>query len=593
MKSHSQPGPVPATLPAFLWSERRRFVRGLAYALARICCIAPLPIIFKHIIDHDMPEKDLGGVAVLSALTVVLLVAHQWFSVGGAAELARAVARMVLELRAAVFEKIQYLSFTYLDRQKTGRLLAKYAFDTAKVDGVAMPVLNGFLPNTLYSVLTLGILVAMNWQLTAVIVLMLPTMAYMRWRYFDRLREQNAQNRQAQETLTGAATEFFGALRLVRSYGQEERARRLLDERNEEVARSRVRLAHVSSSFSAFSWSSVQFLSLVVIAGGAALSMYGHVTPGTVLAFVAGLPALVQPIQMFANLSEQYFTGQEAYRSITELLDEADTERWHGARVLPSVHGRIEFDHVSFRYPGADRDALQGLTLSVAPGDHVALVGASGAGKSTVASLLLGLYHATSGVIRIDGVPQEDLDMRGFRKQIALVMQESMLLSGTVAENIRFARAEATDAEVLEAARLAHAAEFIDAMPDGMATAVGERGVTLSGGQRQRIAIARALLRKPAILILDEPTSALDYESERLIQAALDTLGEGRTVITIAHRLSTIRNADRILVLDAGRVVEEGTFSDLWERAGYFRRMLAAQVEGGADSAEDIQAPAA
>ncbi|HYO10596.1 MAG TPA: ABC transporter ATP-binding protein [Tepidisphaeraceae bacterium] len=569
--------PQPKNLLRFLWSQRRAFRGGLALAVGRIVTIAPLPIIFKHVIDTLMPAKDLRGIAWMGALTVALLVAHQFFSVRGAEKLGAAVTQLILHLRARVFDKIQFLSFTYLDRQKAGRLLAKYAFDTQKVDGVAMPVLNHFIPNAVYSVLTLIILVAMNWQLSAVVVLMLPIMAIMRSVYFEYLQKTNEKNRKAQEQLTGTASELLGALRLVRSYGEEDQARDQLHQANQEAARSRLELIHTSSSFAAFSWGSVQFLSLVVIAGGAALSIYGHVTPGTVLAFVAGLPALVQPIQMFSNLSDQYFLGQEAYNSINELLDERETERWRGTRTLHPIRGRVEFDRVTFRYPGAERDALTDFTLTIEPGERVALVGSSGAGKSTVAGLLLGLYAADGGEIRIDGVPQRDLDMRWLRQHTALVMQESILLSGSVADNIRFARDEASDADIRQAARRAHAEEFVAAMPDGFATVVGERGAMLSGGQRQRLSIARALLRNPAILILDEPTSALDYESERLIQAALDELATGRTVITIAHRLSTIRNADRIVVLHDGRIVEQGPFEHLWSARGHFHRMLATQ----------------
>jgi ABC-type multidrug transport system fused ATPase/permease subunit len=389
--------------------------------------------------------------------------------------------------------------------------------------------------------------------------------------------------------MTGTATELLGALRLMRSYGEEKQAKAQLRETDRDVARARVNLISTSSGFGALSFAAIRFLSLVAVAGGAILSIRGQVSAGTVIAFVAGIPSLVQPIQMFSQLSDQYFLGQEAYNSIKELLGEEDLEPWQGTRTLEKVEGHIEFDAVSFRYTGAEKDALHHFNLVIEPGQKVALVGASGAGKSTVSSLLLGLYAPTGGEIRIDGVPQSELDMRWLRQKTALVMQESILLSGRVEDNIRFGRADASDEEVREAARLAHAEEFILKMPDGFQTVVGERGAMLSGGQRQRLSIARALLRDPAILILDEPTSALDYESESLIQDALDILTEGRTVITIAHRLSTIRNADRVIVLQEGQIVEQGSFSELWEQEGAFHKMLLAQNLGvGTDSKLEI-----
>jgi ABC-type multidrug transport system fused ATPase/permease subunit len=286
---------------------------------------------------------------------------------------------------------------------------------------------------------------------------------------------------------------------------------------------------------------------------------------------------LVGPIQMFASVSEQFFTAEAGYRSINELIDAPYVEEWHGTRQPDPLRGAITFDHVQFRYQDSDRGAINELSLEIRAGEKIAFVGPSGAGKSTLANLLLGLHRPQSGEIRIDGIPQAELELRWFRRRTALVMQESILLSGSIADNLRFARTEATDEEIRAAARLAHAEEFILRLPQGYDTRVGERGALLSGGQRQRLAIARAILRDPALLILDEPTSALDYESERLIQQALDNLARGRTVITIAHRLSTIRHADRIIVLNEGRIVEQGTFAQLSASGGYFAKLLGSQ----------------
>jgi ABC-type multidrug transport system fused ATPase/permease subunit len=289
---------------------------------------------------------------------------------------------------------------------------------------------------------------------------------------------------------------------------------------------------------------------------------------------------ILSPVQMVIGLSEPWFAGRESYASIKELIDSPYVEEWHGARRETRLTGDIVFDRVAFTYPETDKRVIHDLSLTIRPGENVALVGASGAGKSTLANLLLGLYAPTTGQILIDGVPQREWDMRWIRRQMAVVMQESILLSGTIEENIRFAHATATDAEVRAAARLANAEEFILTMPQGYATPVGERGVTLSGGQRQRLAIARAVLRNPPVLILDEATSALDYESERLIQQALERLAQGRTVITIAHRLSTIKNADRIIVLRDGAILEEGNYASLLARRGVFAELIHAQTLG-------------
>jgi ABC-type multidrug transport system fused ATPase/permease subunit len=573
---------LPAKLTQFLWARRRAFAPGLGFAILRILTIAPLPVIFQRILDVHLKAGDEKAILGLSALTVVLLIIHQLCSVRGASLLATAVASVVLDLRGRIFQKVQFLSFGYLDRQQTGRLLSKYAFDTQKVEGVIMPVLNSLIPDTLYSVITFVVLVSLNFQLALVVVLMLPVFAIMRARYFERFRAKNEANRLAQEKLTGAANEMFTALKLVRVYGEEAQAADHLTASNDAVARSRVELVTVSSSFGAFSFAAIKVLSLVVVAGGALLAIHGQVTVGTVIAFVAGVPILVNPIQMFAGVSEQYFTAEAGYRSIHELIDAPYVEEWHGTQKADPLRGRITFDRVQFRYPEVERGAINDFSLEIPAGDKIAFVGPSGAGKSTLANLLLGLHRPQIGEIRIDGIPQADLDLRWFRRRTALVMQESLLLSGSIADNLRFARTDATDEELQAAARLANAEEFILRLPEGYATRVGERGALLSGGQRQRLAIARAILRDPAVLILDEPTSALDYESERLIQEALDNLARGRTVITIAHRLSTIRHADRIVVLNEGRIVEQGTFSQLSAAGGYFARLLGSQPQESA-----------
>jgi ABC-type multidrug transport system fused ATPase/permease subunit len=316
----------------------------------------------------------------------------------------------------------------------------------------------------------------------------------------------------------------------------------------------------------------------MVVAGGACYVINGTMSFGTLVAFMAGLPVIMMPFHLFASIGEQYFIGQESYRSVRELLDSEYVEEWSGTRRPDVLLGEVKFDHVTFAYPGAKKTVLRDFSLHIRPGEHIALAGHSGAGKSTITYLVLGLYRSESGAVRIDGTPQAELDMRWFRQQCAVVLQENLLLSGTVAENIRFARPEATDAEVREAARQANAEEFIARMPDGYNTIVGERGAMLSGGQRQRLSIARAILRNPRILILDEATSALDYESERLVQEALQRLSEGRTVITIAHRLSTIRKADRIIVLNEGAIADQGTFAELSSRTGYFQDLLNAGV---------------
>ncbi len=569
------------TLTGYLWGSRDRLWRGLGLALLRSLAVAPCPWLFQRMIDVAVPARDSTAILELGGLFLLLLAVHYVFSVWGANEIAKAMAQMLVELRSGLFFKLQFLSFGYLDQQKTGRLLSKYAFDTQKVEALLYNILNQFLPNVLYGGSIFVILALLNWRLALVLALVIPAYALAKWQFFARIQRGNNEARLAQETLTGTASEYISALRLVRSFGEERQAESFLDRSSLDFARHRVHQSYLNAIFGTFWYVSTQVIALVVMAGGALLAIRGTISYGTLFAFVAGLPIVLGPIQAFVALSEQYFIGRESYLSIKELLDSAYVEEWRGTRRAARVQGDIVFDGVTFAYPSAPaRAVLHDIRLTIRPGEHVAFVGPSGSGKSTLVNLLLGLYAPGSGRILLDGVPQSEWDMRWIRRQFAVVLQDSLLLSGSIRDNLRFARADATDAELHEAARQAHAEEFIAKLPEGYDTLVGERGVTLSGGQRQRLAIARAVLRNPPVLILDEATSALDYESERLIQEALDRLSVGRTVITIAHRLSTIRNASRIIVLADGRIAEEGDFTSLSARGGAFARLVATQNTG-------------
>ncbi|WP_438479798.1 ABC transporter ATP-binding protein [Oleiharenicola lentus] len=569
------------TLTGYLWNSRARLSRGLGLALLRSLAVAPCPWLFQRMIDVAVPNRDITQILELSGIFLVLLGAHYVFSVWGSNVIAKAMAQMMVELRSRLFFKLQFLSFGYLDQQKTGRLLSKYAFDTQKVEALLYNILNQFLPNVLYGACIFFILAILNWQLAIVLALVMPAYAFAKYKFFASIQRTNNEARLAQEKLTGTASEYISALRLVRSFGEEKQAEADLDRSSTAFARSRVSQSYTNAIFGTFWYVSTQVISLVVMAGGAALAIRGTISYGTLFAFVAGLPIVLGPIQAFVGLSEQYFIGRESYTSIKELLDSAYVEAWNGTKRVDRLHGELVFDDVSFAYPSApERRVLHNITLSIRAGEHVAFVGPSGSGKSTLANLLLGLYAPSEGRILIDGVAQADWDMRWVRRQLAVVLQDSLLLSGSIADNLRFARADATDAEVRTAAQQANAEEFVNRLPEGYNTLVGERGATLSGGQRQRLAIARAILRNPPVLILDEATSALDYESEHLIQEALDRLSEGRTVITIAHRLSTIRNADRIIVLAGGRISEEGDFKTLTASGGAFARLVAAQNTG-------------
>ena len=561
----------------FVWTRRKQLAKGVILATMRSVVILPYPFFFQVIVDAYVPSGDITGIASITMMFLGLLLLHFFFSIEGAKRITESVAAAVMELRSEVFQKLQFLHFGYLDKQHAGRLLSKYAFDTQKVEMALMPILNQLVPNGSYAILTFVLLGFLDWRMLLMVLLIVPFYGVSRHFFFFRIQRKNRAARLAQERLTGRANEYISALRLIRGYGQEGSTTGHLEETSDAYARSRVDQQLSNTYFSTFSSMSTNVLSIVIVAGGGILVLHGGMTIGTLFAFLSALPVIVMPVQQFTAISQQYFQGKEAYWSLRELLDSRYVEHWSGKQRPERLRGNIRFENVSFAYEGQEDAALKEVDLEIDAGQHVALVGPSGSGKSTVANLILGLYNPTGGRIRIDGLTQDQMDMRWLRRQCAIVMQESLLLSGTVRDNLRFARPKAGEAEILEAARRANADAFIRDLPNGYDTVVGERGASLSGGQRQRISIARAILRNPRILILDEATSALDYESERLVQDALGNLAEGRTVVTIAHRLSTVKRADKIVVLDKGRVVESGSFEEMANSDGYFSALLAAQ----------------
>lgn len=555
----------------------RRLWVGSAVGILRSLAIAPCPLIFQRIIDSDVPARNFHGVAWHAAEFVGLLGLHWIFSIIGSDLVAKSLGTLMVEMRSRLFYRLQFLSIAFIDREKTGRLLNKYAFDTQRVETVLSFVLNQFIPNLLYSLSVFIVLGSLSWKLSILLLLAIPLWGVAKWRFLAKLHATNREARLAHESLTGTAAEYIGALRLVRSYGEEEHAEAALDKTSTHLARVRVAQSWVNALFGTFAYVSTQLIALSVMVVGAILTIRGEMTIGTLFAFVAGLPILLSPIQQVISMSEPWFAAEESFLSIRELITSPYVEKWTGTERSERLAGNVTFDGLTFVYPGTTSPVISNLNLSIQAGERVALVGPSGSGKSTLVNLLLGLHAPTEGHVLIDGKPQESWDMRWIRRQIAVVMQDSILLSGTIADNIRFARPEATLDEVKAAARMANAEEFILKLPGEYQSSVGERGVTLSGGQRQRLSIARAILRDPTLLVLDEATSALDYESERLVQEALTRLSKGRTVITIAHRLTTIRDATRIIVLSAGTIVEQGSYAELVAKNGAFARLIAAQ----------------
>jgi ATP-binding cassette subfamily B protein len=475
---------------------------------------------------------------------------------------------------------MQQLSIGYHSRVSAGVLQAKVIRDVETIETAAQQTAD----NGLAAIATLsGGMVVIGIQAPAflpVYLVVVPASAVLVVRLRRRLRDRNEMFRQQVEQLSSRVSEMTTLIPITRAHGLENTALHRVDRTLGEVLHAGLRLDRLNGWFGSIAWILLNAIGVACLAGSALVAYYGwlNVTPGTVVMLSAYFSSLTASVTTLLTLTPQIGKGLESVRSIGEVLQAPDLEQNAGKSQVSGVVGRFEFRGVGHTYPETDHPSVDGFDLDVRPGETIALVGGSGAGKSTVLNLVIGFLRPTEGSILLDGVDMETLDLRDYRSWLSVVPQESILFEGSIRENVIYGMTDVPEERVRAALRDANALEFIDRLPHGLDTVVGERGARLSGGQKQRLAIARALIRDPRVLILDEATSSLDSRSEALVQQALTRLVRGRTVFVVAHRLSTIRNADRIVVLDEGRIAEVGSHADLLRRGGAYAGLQSAQL---------------
>ena len=540
-----------------------------------------LPALMKPLLDGTFVYKDQALMRWMPAIIMGIVAVH------GAAEYLAAYSinwvgnKLVMDLREAMFGKLLALPTPYYDDHASGNLISKLTYDVTQVTAAGTSVLTVIFKD---SVSLCGLLIYMlwlNWKLTLLALVMTPLIVGVVRLISGRLRMSSRSVQQAMGDVTQVLQETIEGHKVVKLFGgQRYEAARF----GEQVNRVR-RFMMKQTTAAAASVPVVQMLAGSALAAIVYLatqqSSGNEITVGEFVSFITAMLMLTAPLKRITGVNEPLQRGLAAAESVFDLIDQP-AESDPGRSSVTRVDGEIRFDNVSFSYANAERPALDAITLTINPAETVALVGASGGGKTTLANLVPRFYRPTGGRILLDGHDLETLTLASLRANIALVSQDVVLFNDSVAANIAYGvMRETSEAEIVKAAEAAHAMEFIRAMPQGLTTLVGENGVKLSGGQRQRLAIARALLKNAPVLILDEATSALDSESERHVQAALETLMRGRTTIVIAHRLSTIEKAGRIVVLDRGRIAEIGSHHELLAAGGIYARLYEIQFAPG------------
>ncbi len=516
-------------------------------------------------------------------LLIVLIAAWQGFgSFLGNYYLARVSLGLVHDLRVQLFNSLLTLPNRYYDQHNSGHLISRITFNVTMVTGAATDAIKVVIREGLTVIFLFAYLLWMNWMLTLVMLAILPVIALVVSSASKKFRKQSKKIQVAMGDVTHVASETIQGYRVVRSFGGEHYEQQRFFGASQSNTDKQLRMVKTGAVYTP----TLQLLiySAMAVLMFLVLLLRGDATAGDLVAYITAAGLLPKPIRQLSEVSANIQKGLAAADSIFEQLDEAP-ETDTGTVERERIEGRLEVKHLSFAYPDTDKPVLHDISFSVEPGQMVALVGRSGSGKSTLANLIPRFYHHDQGQILLDGVEIEDFKLHNLRRHIALVTQQVTLFNDSVASNIAYGDLAGAPREAIERAVAdAYAKEFIDKLPQGLDTEVGENGVLLSGGQRQRLAIARALLKDAPLLILDEATSALDTESERHIQAALDRVMQGRTTLVIAHRLSTIEKADLILVMDQGRIVERGTHAELLGRNGHYARLHAMGLDEGPEA---------
>jgi len=578
----TQAPPVQAELWRRIYGRLGKYWKAVAVAIVLVSISAAtqptLAIITKPLLDEGFTGAKPYYIWAIPLAVIGLILLRGLTSYASAYLLAWVANNMLLGIRRDMFERLMGMSDEDYKRSDTGRLLNRFTIDAGNVTEYATEVITVLVRETLVVIALLVVLLYMSWQLTLIVLVVMPISVYTARIFIRRLRSINRDTITMNAELTRVVQESIEGQRVIKLYDGYEREGGRFAYVNARLRRFAMRAASADAAMSPLS----QFFIAVAVAAVIAVALYqanhGGLTVGSFAAFMAALGQIFDPVKRLTKIAssmQRMLTSAESVFTLVDSLPEKDTGT---VELRAPVKGRIEFRNVTHRFEGSSSDVLRDISLTVEPGQTVALVGRSGSGKTTLVNTIPRFVVPTSGDVLIDGHEVRDITLNSLRRQLALVSQDVVMFEGTVAENVGYgALHEAGRQEIRDALQAANLLEFVDSLPQGIDTQVGENAGQLSGGQRQRLAIARALIKNAPILILDEATSALDNESERQVQASLEKLMVGRTTLVIAHRLSTVQKADLIVVLDEGRIVEKGRHEDLLVADGLYASLYRMQ----------------
>jgi subfamily B ATP-binding cassette protein MsbA len=546
------------------------FIVSILFTVILALTEPALPALFKPLLDGSFVDKDPTTIRLMPLALIGLFILRGVATYGSTIAIQWVANKVVMDLRNQMFEKLMTLPTAYYDDNPTGTILSKITFNVQQVASATTDVLIILVRDTLAVLGLLAWMFYLDWKLTISLLILGPLIGLVISSVSKRLRRLSESIQTSMGELTHILEEGIQGNKVVKLFGGRDYETGRFTETSNWVRRymmKRISAAAIASPIGQF----LLVLGLAAVIYYTSLqSLQDQFTVGSFVSYFGAMAMMMSPVKRLVRVNEHLQPGLAAAETVFELVD-MPSEADKGTQQAQRLQGQIDFKQVSFRYPSAEHEALSEIDLTINPGERIALVGPSGGGKSTIANLLPRFYNLQKGQILIDGIDIQNLSLRELRRNIALVSQEVILFNDTVAANIAYGEMQGrSQDEILEAANAAYVTEFINKMPEAFDTQIGEKGVRLSGGQRQRLAIARAILKDAPILILDEATSALDNESERYIQQALETVTKDRTTLIIAHRLSTIESADRILVLDGGRIIEQGDHDSLLKQKGVY-----------------------